>query len=107
MKNELIYEEVPVHPNYQRLRGVLAQALHQAQSGKGAERHANGLPFEKQRMQIISHLLNSERGMAFQACKKVAEGIDLPTHEARVKELLGAINYIAGIVIFLEDREDM
>jgi len=89
-------------PNYNSLRDVLDAALLQAQGGKGAERHAKGEPFENQRMQSISRLLNSERGLAYQACKKVAEGLDLPTHQARVKELLGAINYIAGIVIYLE-----
>lgn len=89
-------------PNYDSLRDVLDAALLQAQGGKGAERHAKGDPFESQRMQSISRLLGSERGMAYQACKKVAEGLDLPTHQARVKELLGAINYIAGIVIYLE-----
>lgn len=106
MNNEVIYEEVPFHPDYQRLRGVLFQALSQALSGKGAERHAKGEPFERQRMQTISHLLGTERGMAFQAVKKLTEGLDLPTHEMRVKELLGAINYIAGIIVFLEDGSE-
>ena len=93
-------------PNYDSLRDVLDAALLQASAGKGAERHANDLPFEEQRMQSISRLLNSERGMAYQACKKVAEGLDLPTHQARVKELLGAINYIAGIVVYLESDQN-
>lgn len=102
-KTESTPHVVPVHPHYERLNNVLRAALRQAQNGKGADRHANGLPFEKQRMQAISHLLGSERGMAYQVCKKVVEGLDLPTHEMRVKELLGAINYIAGIVIYLQD----
>lgn len=96
---------IMVKEGYEGLVEVLVQALEQAQSGKGAERHGNGLRFEDQRMLAITRLLNNERGLAYQACKKVAEGLDLPTHEARVKELLGAINYIAGIIIFLEEAE--
>ena len=65
----------------------------------------NGERFEEQRMLAISRLLNSERGMAYQVCKKVTEGIDLPTTERKVAELLGAINYIAGMVIFLREKD--
>lgn len=89
---------------YERLVAVLKAAHDQAAKGKGFDRHANGLPFHAQRMQQISHLLDSPDGMAYQVCKKVAEGLALPGHERKVAELLGAINYIAGIVIFLEDK---
>lgn len=92
-------------PGYERLVAVLKAAHDQAAMGKGADRHANGLPFHKQRMQQISVLLDSPDGMAYQVAKKVAEGLDLPTHERQLAELYGAINYIAGIVIFLEDKE--
>ena len=88
------------------LAAVLGDALEQASKGKGKERHApNGERFEEQRMLAISRLLNSERGMAFLVCKKVTEGIDLPTTERKVAELLGAINYIAGMVIFLREKD--
>ena len=91
---------------YYALAAVLGDALEQASKGKGKERHApNGERFEEQRMLAISRLLNSERGMAFQVCKKVTEGIDLPTTERKVAELLGAINYIAGMVIFLREKD--
>lgn len=102
---QLDHDQDIVKKNYARLQAVLDAAYQQASAGKGAVRHANGLPFEEQRMISISRLLKSERGMAYQVCKKVAEGLDLPTHDARVKELLGAINYIAGIVVYLEDVE--
>jgi len=91
-------------PGYEQLAAVLQAAFDQAAAGKGAERHANGLPFHEQRMQTISALLDSDAGMAFQVCKKVTEGMRLP-HEARERELLGAINYIAGMVIFHRQRE--
>lgn len=92
-------------PGYERLTAVLKAAHDQATYGKGADRHANNLPFHEQRMQQISQLFDSPLGMAYQVAKKVAEGITLPTHDRQVAELLGAINYIAGIVIFLEDKQ--
>jgi hypothetical protein len=88
-----------VKPGYQELANVLEAALEQAQSGKGRERHANGLPFEDQRMQTISDLIGTERGMAFQAIKKLTEGLDLADPDAVERELLGAIVYTAGIVV--------
>lgn len=93
------------YPEYAALRDVLDEALLQAACGKGYERHAKGLPFQEQRMLGISRLLDSERGMAYQACKKIAEGLDLPTTERKVAELLGAINYLAGIVVFLREKD--
>jgi hypothetical protein len=99
-------EELPVdNPhdtiarNYASLHDVLTSALAQAATGKGAERHGSGLPFEEQPMQVISDLLQSNDGMAFQAIKKVREGLAMPDLQACERELLGAINYIAGIVI--------
>lgn len=86
--------------DYATLRAVLDDAFAQAASGKGRERHARGNPFEDQHMQTISKLLDTDRGMAFQAIKKLTEGLDLPDPEARKKELLGAINYIAGIIVY-------
>ena len=86
--------------DYASLREVLDAAYDQAATGKGKERHARGNPFEEQHMQTISKLLDTDRGMAFQAIKKLTEGLDLADPAARQKELLGAINYIAGIVIY-------
>ena len=89
-------------PGYERLAMVLQKAYDQAAKGKGKERHANNLPFHEQPMQSMSRLLGTEGGMAFQAIKKIQEARNLPTREARVRELLGAINYIAGMVIYEE-----
>ncbi len=86
--------------NYSSLRAVLEAAYEQAARGKGAERHARGNPFEKQHMQTISTLLGTNRGMAFQAIKKLTEGLDMADPAARERELLGAINYIAGIIVY-------
>lgn len=91
-----------IEPGYERLAAILQAALDQAQRGKGKERHANDRPFHEQRMQTLSDALNSAKGMAFQACKKVTEGVDHPTFEQQEKELLGAIVYIGGMVVWLQ-----
>ena len=91
-------------PGYERLVAVLRDAHDQAALGKGKDRHARGQPFHEQRMQQISTLLGSADGMAFQAVKKLTEGLGLLDPKARRAELLGAINYIAGIVIYLDEE---
>lgn len=91
------------NPGYESLAGVLQRALDQAQTGKGAERHANSLPFDKQPMQTIARA----HGVGFltgQASKKGEECHGLP-HAAKIAELLGAINYLAGAVIFIESQQ--
>ena len=97
-----------VYEGYQSLYAVLCEALDQAQKGKGAERHNLGgdLPFERQRMQQISEMIGSADGMIYQVCKKVTEGVKLPTLDRQVAELLGAINYLAGTIIFLRKQND-
>ena len=86
--------------DYRSLAGVLVEAYHQAQSGKGKERHANGLAFENQPMQTISGMLDSDKGMAYQACKKIVEATNMQSLPAFEREILGAINYLAGMIIF-------
>jgi hypothetical protein len=85
---------------YSSLARVLGRAFDQAANGKGKERHAGELPFDKQPMQTLCGLY----GVGFalgQAAKKTQEAQRLPRDRA-VAELLGAINYLAGAVIFLE-----
>lgn len=89
-----------VNPGYETLANVLQRALDQAQAGKGAERHADSQPFHKQPMQTIA----GQVGPGFlsgQAIKKIQESQTLPPGRD-VAELYGAINYLAGLVIFLE-----
>ena len=89
-----------VNLGYETLASVLQRALDQAQDGKGAERHADSKPFAKQPMQTIA----GQVGPGFlsgQAIKKIQESQQLPAGRD-VAELLGAINYLAGLVIFLE-----
>lgn len=89
---------------YERLADVLLRAYGQAAYGKGKERHAQEQPFHEQPMQQVIRL----HGVGFatgQASKKSSEALRLPTTERKVAELLGAINYLAGAVIALEDEE--
>lgn len=88
---------------YASLRRVLALALEQASSGKGAQRHAMGLPFDCQPMLEIGRMV----GVGFclgQAMKKAQESSRMQPDAAK-RELLGAINYLAGAYLLLEENE--
>lgn len=88
---------------YESLAQVLAEAYEQAAVGKGHQRHANDKPFEEQSTQGICDMLDSADGMAHQAIKKILESRRLG-HAARSKELKGAIVYLAGMIIWLENN---
>lgn len=91
-------DTMPKSDNYDTLRNVLLRAYDQA-----AERHGQGLPFTEQPMQRLCDLYG--RGFALgQAAKKMQEAQRLDNHAA-VRELLGAINYIAGAIIHLEAHQ--
>lgn len=93
-----------VNPGYETLANVLQRALDQAQAGKGAERHADSKPFDQQPMQTIA----GQVGPGFlsgQAIKKIQESQTLPAGRD-VAELLGAINYLSGLVIYLEGQRE-
>lgn len=88
---------------YERLDEILRMAYDQAAKGKGNIRHANGLPFDKQPMQDLMRA----HGVGFatgQAAKKLQESHGLQ-REAAIRELLGAIVYTAGAILFLEDTK--
>lgn len=88
---------------YDSLRGVLDEAFQQAASGKGAERHGNGLPFDEQPMQVISDLLDSDAFMVGQAFKKAQEAMRMEPAAAR-REYLGAIVYLAGVIVRMDRK---
>jgi len=86
---------------YRSLFLVLNDALEQAQSGKGEERHGNGLLFTEQPALTITRAV----GLGFplgQAMKKIQESQRMDTDAAK-RELLGAINYLAAAVLFLNE----
>ena len=96
------YMAHPVIEGYECLAEVLAGALDQAQSGKGAQRHGSGLPFDEQPMQKLIDLY----GVGFslgQAGKKMQESQRMDT-DAAIRELYGAIVYIAGTIIAIERK---
>lgn len=93
--------KVTVQPAYYDLFIVLQKALYQAQDGKGAERHGNGLSFLEQPALTITRAV----GLGFplgQAMKKIQESQRMDTDAAK-RELLGAINYLAAAVLFLDE----
>lgn len=97
------HPRVEALPGYTSLAYVLDKALEQAQSGKGSERHAeDDQPFVDQ---LICRLARTE-GHGFtrgQAIKKIDEAKRLD-NKAAIRELLGAINYLAADIIVLMDE---
>jgi len=89
---------------YASLNKVLRAALTQAAHGKGADRHVVGVePFESQLgVWIQSRGFDYARG---QAVKKADESLRMEP-DAAVRELLGAINYLAMAIIVLEGGDD-
>ena len=96
----------PAPAGYECLAEVLDAALMQAASGKGAERHAGDRPFATQPMQEITRMV----GVGFplgQAMKKSQEAGTMASRgqtDAAWRELLGAINYLAGAALELNGR---
>lgn len=85
---------------YDTLAAIFGEAFDQAARGKGAERHANGEPFDAQVMADMARRFG--RGALLgQAFKKSEESQRLPYPRARA-ELLGAMVYLAGAVLDLD-----
>jgi len=91
------------NPHYDSLGCVLLRAWQQAAEGKGAERHGQERPFEDQPMQRLIDLYGTGFALG-QAAKKMQEAQRMDK-DAAVRELLGAINYISGAVIYLESKD--
>lgn len=95
---------LPVTPGYEHLAAVLDEALAQAQSGKGKERHACGEPFHDQQIVQLGEWMGGSTAFAIgQACKKALESTRLDDAVAE-RELLGAINYLAAAVVVIRRR---
>ena len=88
--------------NYASLKRVFALAVDQAENGKGKERHANGEPFEKQKICQIARWVGSGYTIG-QAVKKAIESQRLPSGR-KLAELLGAMNYLAAEYIVAEEQ---
>jgi hypothetical protein len=92
-------------PGYEGMADVLVRALEQSAIGKGKDRHAQNKAFEAQPMQHIIAL----HGLGFatgQISKKGQEALRLP-RAAAIQELLGAIVYATGAIIFIESGDEL
>lgn len=92
-----------VRKGYSSLADVLTKALDQAQNGKGNQRHQVGnAPFSGQPICSLTRLY----GLAYpfgQAAKKIHEVGQLERKEAKLAEVLGAINYLAAAYIVISE----
>lgn len=93
-----------VAPGYEDLMRILDLALLQAAEGKGKDRHAHDEDWINQRMNRIN--LQARGGFsAGQALKKTEEALDMSARgeiKEAIFEMLGAINYLASAVLYLE-----
>ncbi len=87
---------------YQSLASVLADAVEQAASGKGKERHAKaGEPFEQQKICEITRRV----GVGFPLGQAIKKAVEAPRLGDRAQsELLGAINYLAAAVLIMREE---
>lgn len=88
---------------YKSLSDVLDLAYARASEGKGAERHADGRPFEEQDICSEMRYLGVNPAI-FQARKKVKEVTRLSETERKINEFLDAIVYCAAAVIILQEE---
>jgi len=89
--------------SYDGLKVTLEKAFDQAAKGKGKERHAGEKNFVDQPIFWIEE--NFKSFQLGQAVKKIHESQRLPTAYA-VKELQGAIVFLAARIMFLESKDE-
>lgn len=97
--------------NYIKLKDTLHEAYLQASEGKGAERHANGLPFEQQPMLTLARMIPPSpiSGLVFQACKKAIEASGMAARgefAAAKRDLHGSAVYDAAAAILVDELAD-
>lgn len=88
-------------PKFSRLRNTLLRAYLQVAEGKGAARHGSDKAWPEQPMFKIAEIVGTGFHLG-QALKKIEESTRLDD-EAAVKELLGAISYIAAAIESIEE----
>jgi hypothetical protein len=98
-----------IEPGYESLAEILQEALDQAQSGKGKERHAHDEPFDKQEICNGARLCGLG-AMAFQVRKKTLEAVRLIERGGAEKgepDILGAIVYAAAMLLVAREQKPM
>lgn len=91
---------------YKPLEDALGAAFRQASEGKGKDRHAGGKPFDRQPIMEIGRMVGPGFGLG-QAMKKSQEAsrmIDRGNLMHARQEILGAINYLASVVILIDEQ---
>lgn len=97
-------EMLNVREGYESLADVLTAAIDQAQNGKGNARHQVGdVSFKNQPICDLARLYGTGYNFG-QAAKKAHETNQLESKEAKIAELLGAINYLAAAVIVISEQ---
>jgi hypothetical protein len=94
-----------IPPDYGPLDSVLREALAQASTGKGKERHARGRDFVDQPILTIGRMVGAGYPVG-QLMKKGQEAVGMVARGDRdkaVAELLGVIVYAAAAVILLRE----
>lgn len=89
---------------YKKLAEALRGAKDQAEFGKGLERHADGEPFENQKICTVGRWLRTSpvAGPLQQAVKKLVESSRFSPSRA-IHEIEGAINYAGAAIILLKE----
>ena len=102
---EFLFSVTLDEPGYASLAIALRDAYNQAAKGKGIERHnPNGDPFSEQPIMSITRMV----GIGFpvgQAIKKTQEAATMARrnqNEQAIRELQGAIVYLAAAILHLE-----
>lgn len=92
---------------YEVLMSILMDAYAQAANGKGHARHSGGgkVPFTKQDMIAIIDATSMDFGIG-QAIKKLLEGRRMEDKAAMRAEFLGAIVYVAGVILTIDKEQD-
>lgn len=88
---------------YEPLADVLQEALDQAQRGKGAKCHANGLPFLEQPIMVEGRSVGAGF-LAGQVRKKVLEAKNCEDDDRAIEDLLGAINYVGALILLRREK---
>ena len=97
-----------MNTGYEDLRGILDESYAQSAEGKGRERHANDLPWDKQPILQITRAV----GLGFptgQAIKKIEEAVGMVNRgqsDAAARELLGAIVYAAAAIRYVRETAE-
>lgn len=97
--------EMGKNKSYESLERELSEAFKQASEGKGKERHADGESFDRQKICVIARWVSGSpaAGVLFQAVKKAVESSRL-SPEAALRELDGAIVYLAAAKVLLREK---